>query len=104
MWGCGPGQKTAYLRGLGLERVRIDLVPRGRWSRSRVKQKYPDLRFSVGSMLDLDYLTGNSAAVLRATRSSICLRPGTGRVSEFFRVLGLVVRAGPFHVGDIVRH
>ena len=101
--GCGPGHKTAYLRGLGLDAFGIDLSPE---MVAVAKQKYPDLRFSVGSMLDLDLPDRQLGGVL-SSYSIIHLPSDQVPVAlgEFFRVLtpgGYVLVA--FHVGDIVRH
>jgi ubiquinone/menaquinone biosynthesis C-methylase UbiE len=101
--GCGPGHRTAYLQGLGLDSFGIDLSPE---MISVARQKYPDLRFSVGSMLDLDLPDASVGGVL-SSYSIIHLPPSEVPVAlaEFYRVLapgGYVLVA--FHVGDIVRH
>ena len=49
--GCGPGLVTDHLRRLGVDAFGVDLSP-GMVEVAR--RTYPDLRFEVGSMLDLD--------------------------------------------------
>ncbi|MFD0558509.1 methyltransferase family protein [Stackebrandtia endophytica] len=49
--GCGPGRVTAHLRDLGLDTFGIDLSP---VMIDLATKTYPDLRFEVGSMDDLD--------------------------------------------------
>jgi SAM-dependent methyltransferase len=49
--GCGPGQLTAHLAGLGLSAFGIDLSPK---MIELARQAFPSLRFDVGSMTELD--------------------------------------------------
>ncbi|MFI1583479.1 class I SAM-dependent DNA methyltransferase [Embleya sp. NPDC020630] len=49
--GCGPGRIAAHLHGLGLRVFGLDLSP-GMIAAAR--REHPELRFEVGSMLDLD--------------------------------------------------
>jgi SAM-dependent methyltransferase len=49
--GSGPGRSTAFLAGLGVDVFGVDLAP-GMVELARAEN--PDLRFEVGSMLDLD--------------------------------------------------
>lgn len=49
--GCGTGRVTAYLHTLALDAFGIDLSP-GMIAMAR--RDYPDIRFEVGSMTDLD--------------------------------------------------
>ena len=49
--GCGPGRVTAHLRSLGLTVFGVDLSPT---MIDLAREAYPDLRFEVGSMADLD--------------------------------------------------
>nr|WP_206324314.1 class I SAM-dependent methyltransferase [Streptomyces sp. HNM0574] len=51
--GCGPGQLTAHLRGLGLDAFGVDLSPA---MIDLARAAYPDLRFELGSMDALDAL------------------------------------------------
>ncbi len=50
--GCGPGRVTAYLTSLGVTALGMDLSPS---MIARARKDHPDLRFSVGSMTDLDF-------------------------------------------------
>lgn len=59
--GCGPGWNTAYLHSLGLNVFGIDLSPGAIAIASR---NHPELRFDVGSMLDLDLPTGALGGIL----------------------------------------
>lgn len=49
--GCGPGRVTSYLTSLGADAFGIDLSSR---MIEQARAAYPDLRFEVGSMLELD--------------------------------------------------
>lgn len=49
--GCGPGDITAKLQGLGVDAFGIDLSPR---MVDVARRAHPGLRFDVGSMTDLD--------------------------------------------------
>ncbi|MEV6793697.1 class I SAM-dependent methyltransferase [Streptomyces sp. NPDC051320] len=49
--GCGPGRVTGHLSALGLPAFGIDLSP-GMIAEAR--KAYPELRFTVGSMRELD--------------------------------------------------
>ena len=49
--GCGPGRVTIFLSRLGVEAFGIDLSPN---MINYARRSYPDLRFEVGSMLDLN--------------------------------------------------
>jgi SAM-dependent methyltransferase len=97
--GCGPGQVTALLAGLGLDVVGIDLSPR---MVELARSTCPGLRFEVGSMLALD-LAAASLGGLVASYSIIHL-PWHRRAeafAEFARVLapGGHLMLG-FQVGD----
>jgi SAM-dependent methyltransferase len=59
--GCGTGRVTAYLAGLGIEVVGIDLSP-GMVAVAR--RAYPELRFEVGTMTALDLPDASMAGVL----------------------------------------
>jgi ubiquinone/menaquinone biosynthesis C-methylase UbiE len=54
--GCGPGHVGAYLAGLGLEVVGIDLSP---GMISVAGRRFPDVRFRVGDMLATGGLGGD---------------------------------------------
>ncbi|MEU0435519.1 methyltransferase domain-containing protein [Streptomyces sp. NPDC006290] len=59
--GCGPGRVTIHLEKLGLDAFGIDLSP-GMVAVAR--GEYPHLRFSVGTMTDLDLADGSLAGAL----------------------------------------
>jgi ubiquinone/menaquinone biosynthesis C-methylase UbiE len=59
--GCGTGRVTAFLSGLGTDVSGIDLSP-GMIAVAR--EQYPELRFEVGSMLNLDLPDGTLGGVL----------------------------------------
>lgn len=97
--GCGPGQVTAHLAGLGVEVFGIDLSPR---MVAIARRTYPELRFEVGSMTALDLPDGGLGGVL-AWSSLLHLPPAElpGVFAGFHRVLApgghLLIL---FHVGD----
>jgi SAM-dependent methyltransferase len=100
--GCGSGRITQILAGLGLDVFGVDLSP----GMVRLAQRlYPDLRFSVGSMLALDLDDASLGGVL--AYYSIIHVPWEHRPSvfrEFRRVLvpgGVVMLA--FQIGDEIR-
>ena len=101
--GCGPGRLTALLGRRGLEAYGIDLSP---VMVELARKSYPELRFEVGSMLDLDVPSGSLGGVLAFY--SIIHVPWELRAqvfAEFFRVLapgGHLMLA--FQVGDDCRH
>ena len=98
--GCGPGEVTAHLRGLGVDAFGIDLSPR---MVDVARRGHPELRFEVGgSITDLD-LADSSVAGLLAWWSLIHIPD-----DEISNVFGHFHRAlrpgGPlqlgFHAGD----
>ncbi|MDO3701415.1 class I SAM-dependent methyltransferase [Micromonospora sp. C28SCA-DRY-2] len=101
--GCGPGRIAGYLHGLGLDVSGVDLSP-GMIETARAA--HPGLRFTVGSMTDLDLPDATLGGVV-AWYSTIHLPdellPAT--FAEFRRVLapgGHLVLA--FQVGDEPLH
>jgi ubiquinone/menaquinone biosynthesis C-methylase UbiE len=101
--GCGPGRVTTHLAGLGLSATGIDLSP-GMIAMAR--RDHPDLRFEVGSMLDLPLPDGSFGGVL--AWYSIIHVPDDQlprAFGEFSRVLipGGYLLAG-FQAGDEVVH
>jgi SAM-dependent methyltransferase len=101
--GCGPGQAAAYVHAAGVAVSGVDLSPA---TVEQARLAHPDIRFSVGSMLDLEIpdatLTG-----ITAFYSIIHTPPAElPRVfAEFARTLapgGHVLLA--FQVGDERRH
>jgi SAM-dependent methyltransferase len=101
--GCGPGRVTIFLSRLGLDAFGIDLSPN---MIAHARRSHPDLRFEVGSMLDLD-LPDSSLGGLLAYYSIIHV-PWERRsdvLTEFHRVLApggqlLLV----FQIGSEKRH
>jgi SAM-dependent methyltransferase len=59
--GCGPGQVTAHLAGLGLEVSGVDLSPR---MVAHARRRFPGLRFEVASATDLDLPDASLGGVL----------------------------------------
>lgn len=59
--GCGPGQITNYLASLGVRIHGIDLAPR---MVEIARTAYPELRFEVGSMTDLDLPDGELGGLI----------------------------------------
>jgi SAM-dependent methyltransferase len=101
--GCGPGYVTGYLHGAGVDVFGIDLSPE---MIAIARRDYPDLRFDVGTMTDLD-LADESVAGLVAFWSVIHVPDFAipGVFEQFRRVLrpqGLLLVG--FHVGEETRH
>lgn len=97
--GCGPGRITAHLATLGLEAFGIDLSP-GMIEVAR--RDHPQLRFTVGSMTDLDLPDGELGGLL-AWFSTIHLPADQMPVAcaELHRILAPGGRALlAFQVGD----
>jgi SAM-dependent methyltransferase len=100
--GCGPGQVTAHLHGLGIDVFGIDLSPA---MIDVARRDHPRLHFEVGSMTDLQ-LPDASVAGLLAFWSFIHVPDDT--VPQVFRHFRRVLRPGGslllgFHVGDEIR-
>ncbi|WP_280490540.1 class I SAM-dependent methyltransferase [Nocardia carnea] len=83
--GCGPGQVTAHLHGLGSSVFGIDLSSA---MVALARQAYPDLRFEQGSMTALDLPDAGLGGIL-AFYSTIHIQPEQLPVvfAEFERVL-----------------
>lgn len=101
--GCGPGQVTAHLAGLGLDAFGVDLSP-GMVEVAR--REHPGLRFEVGTMTALDLPDGGLAGVV-SWYSIVHTPPEVLPVvfAEFARVLapgGHLLVA--FKAGDRLRH
>lgn len=101
--GCGTGRVSAYLASLGVEVSGIDLSP-GMIAAAR--DLYPELRFEVGSMLNLNLPDGALGGVL-AWYSTIHVPDDQlpRAFAEFRRVLapGGYLLLG-FQVGDAPEH
>lgn len=101
--GCGPGYVTAHLRDLGVDAFGIDLSPE---MIALARRDYPDLRFEVGTMTDLD-LDDDAVAGVIAFWSVLHIPDDAvpGVFAEFRRVLR---PGGPlligFPVGEGVHH
>ncbi|MGW0560331.1 class I SAM-dependent methyltransferase [Streptomyces sp. NPDC003016] len=83
--GCGPGDVTAYLDGLGLAAFGVDASP---VMIELARQAHPGLRFDVGSMAALDIADGVLGGVL--SRWSVIHTPPRELpviLAEFHRVL-----------------
>ncbi|MFI5591553.1 methyltransferase domain-containing protein [Amycolatopsis sp. NPDC051758] len=101
--GCGTGRVTAFLASAGLDVSGIDLSPE---MLAVARRDHPGLRFSHGSLLELELPDGGLAGAL-AWYSIIHTPPELlPRVcAELFRVLrpGGHLQLG-FHVGDRRHH
>ncbi len=101
--GCGPGYVSGYLHDVGVDVFGIDLSPE---MIAIARRDYPDLRFEVGTMTDLE-LADDSLAGIVAFWSVIHVPDHAvpGVFEEFRRVLRpqVPVLVG-FHVGDETRH
>ena len=101
--GCGPGYVTGYLHDAGVDVFGIDLSSE---MIAIARRDYPDLRFEVGTMTNLD-LADDSLVGLVAFWSVIHVPDHAipGVFEQFRRVLrphGLLLVG--FHVGDETRH
>jgi SAM-dependent methyltransferase len=101
--GCGPGYVTGYLHDAGVDVFGIDLSPE---MIAIARRDYPNLRFEVGTMTDLDLADGSVAGII-AFWSVIHVPDHAmpGVFDQFRRVLrpqGLLLVG--FHVGDETRH
>jgi SAM-dependent methyltransferase len=101
--GCGPGRITTYLAGRGLDAFGVDLWP-GMVEVAR--RLYPELRFEVGSLFDLDLKDGELAGALAWYSLVHTPREDLSAVfAELYRVLrpgGYLLHA--FKVGTGTRH
>lgn len=101
--GCGPGYVTRHLHELGVDAFGIDLSPE---MVGVARCEYPDLRFEVGTMTDLD-LAADAVTGVLAFWSVIHVPDHSvpGVFAQFHRVMR---RGGPllvgFHVGDETQH
>ncbi|WP_031507974.1 class I SAM-dependent methyltransferase [Streptomyces megasporus] len=101
--GCGTGRVTALLHTLGVDAFGVDLSPA---MVELARRTYPDLRFTEGTMTELDLADGSLAGLV-AWYSVIHLPPERlpEAFEEFHRVLapgGLLLLA--FQTGDGVLH
>ncbi|MFF8907235.1 class I SAM-dependent methyltransferase [Streptomyces olivaceoviridis] len=98
--GCGPGDVTAYLAGLGLSVFGLDLSDA---MIAIARRRYPALRFEQGSMRELSVADGSLAGVVSwysSIHTPVDELPDL--FAEFHRVLtpgGRLLLA--FQVGDV---
>src|SRR5690242_19755716 len=59
--GCGPGYVTGYLHEAGADAFGIDLSPE---MIALARRDFPDLRFEVGTMTDLDLEDDSVAGIV----------------------------------------
>lgn len=101
--GCGPGQTTAYLHGLGVSAAGLDLSPR---LVAQARAGHPGLSFRQGNMLALDFPDGSVAG---AVAFYAIVHFTAGQVETAFREVLRVLRPGglfllTFHVGEETIH
>ena len=102
--GCGPGQITAFLAGLGLDAAGIDLSGQ---MVAQARARHPDLEFSTGSMTALPApdRSRDGLVCFYALIHMIDDADVRTALAEFRRVLadgGLLLLA--VHAGEEVRH
>ena len=101
--GCGPGHVAAWLAGLGVRVVGIDLSPA---LLAEGRRDYPQVEFRQGDLLELPAAENEFGAAI-AFYSIIHLEPGElaaafGEVHRVLRPDGLFLVS--FHVGSEIRH
>jgi SAM-dependent methyltransferase len=97
--GCGPGYVTRHLADLGVDAFGIDLSPE---MVAVARRAYPDLRFEVGTMTDLDLAADSVGGVLAFWSVIHVPDDAVPVVFEGFRRVmapGSPLLVG-FHVGD----
>ena len=102
--GCGPGQITAFLAGLGLDAAGVDLSCE---MVAQARARHPDLDFRTGSMTALPAPDGSWDGLVGFYSLIHLIDDGDVRtaLAEFRRVLadsGLLLLA--VHAGEEVRH
>lgn len=101
--GCGPGYVTRHLHDLGVDAFGIDLSPA---MIAIARHDYPDLRFEVGTMTDLNMSDDSVAGVLSFW--SVIHVPDESVPGVFAQFRRVIQPGGPllvgFHVGDETRH
>jgi SAM-dependent methyltransferase len=101
--GCGPGHVAAWLAGLGVRVVGIDLSPA---AIAVGRREYPQVEFREGDLMELPAADGEFGAAI-AFYSIIHLE--RGELGAAFAEVRRVLRPGglflvSFHVGSEVRH
>ncbi len=101
--GCGPGYVTGHLHDLGVDAFGIDLSPA---MIAIARHDYPDLRFELGTMTDLNLPDASVAGVLSFW--SVIHVPDESVPGVFAQFRRVIQPGGPllvgFHVGDETRH
>lgn len=101
--GCGPGRITTYLAGLGLDAFGIDLSPE---MVALARSTYPEIRFSVGTLFELELKDGELAGAL--AWYSLVHTPRSDLPAVFAELHRVVQPGGyllhAFKVGDGVHH
>jgi SAM-dependent methyltransferase len=97
--GCGPGQVSAHLAGLGVDVSGVDLSPR---MVEHARAAYPQLRFEVASATELRPAPGSLGGVLAWW--SLFHLPRASVTSVLATLAGALVPGGQLvwgaHVGD----
>ncbi|MEV5486078.1 MULTISPECIES: class I SAM-dependent DNA methyltransferase [Streptomyces] len=88
--GCGPGQLTAHLHGLGLNAFGVDASP---VMVGLAREAHPGLRFEVGSMAALDIEDGALGGVL--SRWSVIHTPPQDLPAVFAEIARVLAPGGP---------
>lgn len=101
--GCGPGQVTAHLAGLGLPVFGVDLSPQ---MVALARRTHPEARYEVGAMTDLDLPDGALGGIV--AYYSIIHTPQE-RLPELFAEFHRLLAPGgyllvAFQVGDEPLH
>ena len=102
--GCGPGQVTAFLTGLGVKAAGLDLSDA---MIAHARKRHPGLEFSTGSMTALPAADGSHAGLVSFYSLIHLVDDADLRLAlaEFRRVLagdGLLLVA--VHTGQEIRH
>jgi SAM-dependent methyltransferase len=101
--GCGPGYVTRHLNDLGVDAFGIDLSPE---MVAIARRDFPDLRFEVGTMTNLDLADDSVTGVLAFW--SVIHVPDQAVPGVFAQFRRVIRPGGPllvgFHVGDETRH
>ena len=102
--GCGPGQVTAFLTGLGLNAAGLDLSDA---MIAQARKRHPGLEFSTGSMTALPAADGSRSGLVSFYSLIHMIDDADLRLAlaEFRRVLaddGLLLLA--VHTGQEIRH
>ncbi len=97
--GCGPGYVTRYLRDVGVDAFGIDLSPE---MVALARRDYPDARFEVGTMTNLDLDDASLTGVVAFW--SVIHVPDQAMPAVFAEFRRVLCPAGPllvgFHIGD----